>query len=296
MKKLYIALSLICCFSMQAQTPEKMNYQAVIRDAANELISNTNVSMQISILQGNASGNTVFTETHTPTTNQNGLISIEIGTGTIISGDITTINWADNTYFIKTETDPTGGTNYTITATSQLLSVPYALHAKTASTVSNPVLMEPYILGRSNQTDDGKFSYNGKTGWQAANEMCKDTYYNEPYARAFTAEQITQAIVIGNYSSNSNYDNVSFWVITSSAIKGDSFNASNSSGFNNSQNLSENAGDVSRGVRGTIVFNYTSIGNGGGTTIPRFFNVEQEVMNNQNLPCLCGTYKPAQQN
>lgn len=153
--------------------------------------------------------------------------------------------------------------------------------------------MEPYILGRSYQTDDGKFSYNGKTGWQAANEMCKDTYPNEPYVRAFTAEQITQAIVIGNYSSNSNYDNVPFWVITSSVTKGDSFN---DSGFNNSQNFSENAGEISRGVRGTITFNYTSIGMGGGTTIPRFFNVEQEVLNNQNYPCLCGTYKPAEQN
>lgn len=293
MKKLYLIVCVFYCIILNAQTPEKMSYQAVIRNSSNELVSDTSVGMQISILQGNSTGTTVYTETHTPTTNQNGLISIEIGSGTVISGDLSTIDWSSDTYFIKTETDPDGGTNYTITATSQLLSVPYALHAKTASTVTNPVLMEPYILGRSYQSDDGKFSYNGKTGWQAANEMCKVTYPNEPYVRAFTAEQITQAIVIGNYSSNSNYDNVPFWVITSSVTKGDSFN---DSGFNNSQNFSENAADESRGVRGTITFNYTSIGMGGGTTIPRFFNVEQEVLNNQNYPCLCGTYKPAEQN
>lgn len=293
MKKLYLIVCVFYCIILNAQTPEKMSYQAVIRNSSNELVSDTSVGMQISILQGNSTGTTVYTETHTPTTNQNGLISIEIGSGTVISGDLSTIDWSSDTYFIKTETDPDGGTNYTITATSQLLSVPYALHAKTASTVTTPVLMEPYILGRSYQTDDGKFSYNGKTGWQAANEMCKDTYPNEPYVRAFTAEQITQAIVIGNYSSNSNYDNIPFWVITSSVTKGDSFN---DSGFNNSQNFSENAADESRGVRGTITFNYTSIGMGGGTTIPRFFNVEQEVLNNQNYPCLCGTYKPAEQN
>ena len=293
MKKLYLIVCVFYCIILNAQTPEKMSYQAVIRNSSNELVSDTSVGMQISILQGNSTGTTVYTETHTPTTNQNGLISIEIGSGTVISGDLSTIDWSSDTYFIKTETDPDGGTNYTITATSQLLSVPYALHAKTASTVTNPVLMEPYILGRSYQSDDGKFSYNGKTGWQAANEMCKDTYSNEPYVRAFTAEQITQAIVIGNYSSNSNYDNVPFWVITSSVTKGNSFN---DSGFNNSQNFSENAADESRGVRGTITFNYTSIGMGGGTTIPRFFNVEQEVLNNQNYPCLCGTYKPAEQN
>lgn len=296
MKKLYTIVCVFYCIISNAQTPEKMSYQAVIRNASNELVSDENVGMQISILQGNSTGTAVYTETHTPATNQNGLISIEIGSGTVISGDLSTIDWSSNTYFIKTETDPDGGTNYTITATSQLLSVPYALHAKTASTVTNPVLMEPYILGRSAPSDDGKFSFNGKTGWQAANEMCKYTYDNDPYVRAFTAEQITQAIVIGNYSSNSNYDNVPFWVITSSVTKGDSYNASNSSGFNNSQNLSENAGDQSRGVRGTIIFNYTSIGNGGGTTIPRFFNVEQEIMNNNYYPCLCGTYKPAEQN
>ncbi|WP_131508382.1 hypothetical protein [Meridianimaribacter sp. CL38] len=293
MRKLYLIACVFCYFLSHAQSPEKMSYQAVIRNASNELVSNASVGMQISILQGNSTGTAVYTETHAPVTNQNGLISIEIGSGSVISGDLSTIDWSSDTYFIKTETDPDGGTNYTIIATSQLLSVPYALHAKTASTVTNPVLMEPYILGRSYPSDDGKFSYNGKTGWQAANEMCKDSYPEEPYARAFTAEQITQAIVIGNYSSNSNYDNVPFWVITSSVTKGDSFN---DSGFNNSQNFSENAGDVSRGVRGTITFNYTSIGNGGGLTIPRFFNVEQEVINGLNYPCLCGTYKPAEQN
>jgi hypothetical protein len=88
--------------------------------------------MQISILQGGATGTSVYVETQTPTTNANGLVSLEIGTGTLVSGDFTTIDWANDTYFIKTETDPTGGTTYTITGTSQLMSVPFALHAKTA--------------------------------------------------------------------------------------------------------------------------------------------------------------------
>jgi uncharacterized protein (TIGR02145 family) len=119
-----------------AQTPDKMSYQAVIRDADGQLLSNQSVGMRISILHSTANGAGVYVETHTPITNENGLISVEIGTGTVTSGDFSTIDWLNDPYFIKTETDPTGGSNYSITGTSQLLSVPYALHAKTAEHIS----------------------------------------------------------------------------------------------------------------------------------------------------------------
>src|SRR6056297_1375400 len=124
-----------------AQTPEKMSYQAVIRDSDDNLIVNTSVGMQISILEGSASGTEVYVERQFPTTNNNGLVSIEIGSSdaTIVSGDFTTIDWSTGIYFIKTETDLNGGSSYTITGTSQLLSVPYALHAKTAETVSGGI-------------------------------------------------------------------------------------------------------------------------------------------------------------
>jgi hypothetical protein len=112
-----------------------MSYQAVVRDGSNNLVTNTAVGMQISILQGSATGAVVYIETQTPTTNANGLINIDIGGGV----GFNTINWSDGPYFLKTESDPTGGTNYTITGTSQLLSVPYALHAKTAETVTGTI-------------------------------------------------------------------------------------------------------------------------------------------------------------
>ena len=114
---------------LSAQSPDKMSYQAVIRDSSLELITNTAIGMQISILQGSASGTAVYVETQNPTTNANGLASIEIGTGTVQTGNLATIDWANGPYFIKTETDPNGGTAYTITGTSELLSVPFALHA-----------------------------------------------------------------------------------------------------------------------------------------------------------------------
>ncbi|MCC6383714.1 MAG: DUF1566 domain-containing protein, partial [Bacteroidia bacterium] len=112
------------------------SYQAVIRNASNNLVVNQSVGMQISILQGSASGTAVYVETQTPSSNANGLVSIEIGAGNVVSGSFTAINWANGPYFIKTETDPAGGTTYSITGTSQLLSVPYALHAKTAESVT----------------------------------------------------------------------------------------------------------------------------------------------------------------
>ena len=118
-----------------AQAPEKMSYQAVMRDANNNLVINQTVGIQISILQGTASGTAVYTETQTPVTNTNGLVMVEIGTGTS-TDDFSKIDWANGPYFISTEIDLTGGTTYTITGTSQLLSVPYALHAKTVENIT----------------------------------------------------------------------------------------------------------------------------------------------------------------
>lgn len=137
MKKLFTILAaILLTATVFAQAPEKMSYQAVIRNSSDALVTNQSVGMQISILQGSAGGSAVYVETQTPTTNANGLVSIEIGGGTVVSGNFSTIDWANDSYFIKTETDPSGGTSYSITGTSQLLSVPYALHAKTAETIS----------------------------------------------------------------------------------------------------------------------------------------------------------------
>jgi len=123
-------VALLLTSSSFAQAPEKMSYQVVIRDANNALVTSQQIGIQMTILQVNTA---VYEETHTPTSNTNGLVSLEIGTGTVISGSFTAIDWSAGTYFIKTETDPTGGTNYTITGTSQLLSVPYALYAETSN-------------------------------------------------------------------------------------------------------------------------------------------------------------------
>jgi hypothetical protein len=115
-----------------AQVPQKMSYQCVVRNAGGTLVVNKSMGIRISILQGTPTGTVVFQESYSPTpqTNANGLVSLEIGGGTPTVGTFSSINWASGPYFLKTETDPLGGTNYTITGISQLLSVPYALYAK----------------------------------------------------------------------------------------------------------------------------------------------------------------------
>lgn len=128
MKKLFLIVAgLLLTASAFAQAPQKMSYQAVIRNSSNALLTSTSVGMQISILQGTSTGTVAYSETQTVSTNANGLVSLEIGTGTPVTGTFAAINWVTGPYFIKTETDPTGGTAYTIVGTNELMSVPYAL-------------------------------------------------------------------------------------------------------------------------------------------------------------------------
>jgi len=167
MKKLLSILILVLTVtSMMGQSPEKMSYQAVIRDAGDILLTSTTIGMQISILEGSPTGTAVYVETHTPTTNTNGLVSLIIGDGTIVLGDFSMLDWGTDSHYIKTETDPTGGTSYTIEGTSQLLSVPYALYSKNGG--SGNTLDQAYdkemTTGPTTRTinaDDGKIEIIG---------------------------------------------------------------------------------------------------------------------------------------
>jgi len=131
--KIIFYLLCIITSNIFSQTPEKMNYQAIIRDASNALAINQIIGIQIDILQGSDTGIPVYQERHNKSTNENGLLSLEIGAGTILNGIFSDIDWKNNSYFIKTSIDLDGGTNYDIIGTSQLVSVPYALHAKTVA-------------------------------------------------------------------------------------------------------------------------------------------------------------------
>lgn len=133
MKKILLFMGILSgIFLASAQVPEKMSYQAIVRNNSGQILTNQSIGIRASILQGSPAGAAVYSERLTGNTNINGLITMELGTGTVLSGNFSTIDWSTGNYYLKTETDPTGGTTYTITGTSQLLSVPYAMYAKTA--------------------------------------------------------------------------------------------------------------------------------------------------------------------
>lgn len=181
--KASILFSLIfSLFSASAQAPQKMSYQAVIRNNSNALVTSTVVGIKTSILQGSVSGTAVYVETQAPTTNSNGLVTLEIGTGTIVSGTMAGIDWSAGPYFIKTETDPAGGTNYSITGTSQLLSVPYALHSKTAENVPTNVSALNNDAGYISSEVDGSIT----------NEI----------------QNLSQVLTVGNNANSNNIVNV----------------------------------------------------------------------------------------
>jgi len=162
MKKIVlIAAFALGTYMVSAQAPEKMSYQAIIRNNTGQLLTNQNVAVRVSVLQGSAAGTSVYSERITGTTNVNGLVSMEIGSGTVLSGTFNTINWGGNSYYLKTETDPTGGTNYTITGTSQLLSVPYALYAKSSGGGGGGSLTIPYTNTVTNAFDLFTLANNG---------------------------------------------------------------------------------------------------------------------------------------
>lgn len=161
MKKLYLLLCGLSLYFMGfTQVPQKMSYQAVIRDGQNHLVVNQQVGIEISVMQFSPNGLPVYIETHSPTTNANALISIEIGTGTPCIGcSFQQIDWADGPYYITMRTDLQGGQNYTITGSQQILSIPYALYAQEAAQVDYQ-----HITNRPTGNNSGDILYwNGNT-------------------------------------------------------------------------------------------------------------------------------------
>ncbi|MDP9954959.1 hypothetical protein J2X97_000596 [Epilithonimonas hungarica] len=166
MRKSITLLGTLASAFLMAQSSDLISYQAVIRNQNNELVKNQSIGVRFSILKGSASGTVVYSETQTSQTNINGLLSVRIGEGSVLSGSFSTIDWGSDTYFFKTETDPSGGNNYVISGTSQMLSVPYALYAKSSgSSVPGP----PGATGATGPAgSQGIAGVTGATGSQGA--------------------------------------------------------------------------------------------------------------------------------
>ncbi|MCK5840456.1 MAG: hypothetical protein KAG99_11445 [Bacteroidales bacterium] len=128
-KLLITAVLSIVCTILFAQVPQSFNYQAVARYSDGGLIMDQNIGVRIGILQGSPVDTSLYIETHSPTTNQYGLFSLVIGFGAPVNGTFASIDWAAGPYYLQIEVDETGGTNFQVMDTCQLLSVPFALYS-----------------------------------------------------------------------------------------------------------------------------------------------------------------------
>lgn len=136
-KSLILFFIILNSINFYSQVPQGISYQAVAFNSNGNPIVNSNVGVKISILDNSITGNVVYSETHIKTTNAQGLFNLNIGDGSPTIGVFSTISWETNSKFLKVEVDPTGGTNYTNIGTNQLMSVPYALFADKAKSLSD---------------------------------------------------------------------------------------------------------------------------------------------------------------
>ncbi len=106
-----------------AQTAQKnfINYQGVARDATQEVLVNTNLTLGVALNFGAPDAARAYEEIHTLTTDANGVFNIQIGSGNNVSGDYTTLPWGDSAAFISVSIDGTP------VGTTEIMAVPYAI-------------------------------------------------------------------------------------------------------------------------------------------------------------------------
>ncbi len=213
-----ITLLTLCLISVYSfsQIPQALTYQAVARNNAGTALVNTNVSIRISIKDLTAIGSTIYSETHSSTTNQFGLFTLSIGTGTVVSGTFATIPWAVGAKFMKVEMDPAGGSAYIDMGTSQLLSVPYALVAGsvvggssggddwgTQTAVTNSPLSgngttgSPLDIAQQGATNGQVLKWNGST-WAPSNDVGGGTGDNWGTQSVVTNSTLSGQGITGN--------------------------------------------------------------------------------------------------
>lgn len=168
---LFIFCSAILTFA-KAQTPQAFNYSAVARNASGIPIATTTIGIQISILKSSSLGSIVYSENHFINTDDFGLFNLIVGGGSVQSGAMTAIDWSNDNYYLKVGMDANGGTNFLTMGTTQLLSVPYALHAVTADSIVggnsgfsgsyNDLIDKPITISSISSTGDTLYLSNGQ--------------------------------------------------------------------------------------------------------------------------------------
>jgi hypothetical protein len=129
MRNILLILTFISSISF-AQTG--INYQGAATDSQGNKLENQPISLKTSILQGGVEGSASYSETHYTTTDQFGLFNVIIGLGEVLTGSFDSIQWGADAHYLKVELDATGGTDYNLVSTTQMMSVPYAKYAENA--------------------------------------------------------------------------------------------------------------------------------------------------------------------
>jgi len=179
MKQLFTFITFLFSIVVLSQAPQGMSYQAVAFDSGGNPVVNGNVGIRISILDNSPTGTLIYEETHTKTTNSQGLFNLNIGQGNPITGTFSSIDWAINSKFLKVEVDPVGGTNYTITGTNQLMSVPYALYAENTNETSNQSIISNLNNRSSYVVVDTDFDGNNTSGFVYAFSSVTGTWSSQ---------------------------------------------------------------------------------------------------------------------
>ena len=189
-------MAITWCSVCIAQAPAAMTFQAVVRTAQGAIAADRNITVQATIVQGSANGTTVYSENFSGKTNANGLVTLKIGGGTPTVGNFATIDWADGPYFLTIAVDPDGGFSFTTQSTTQLLSVPYALHANTATALTEPVSYNDLVDVPANAGGGFSGNYNDLTGKPGLAAVATTGEYSDLQGAPTLADVATS----GNYT------------------------------------------------------------------------------------------------
>ncbi len=144
MNKLYTLLVFVITLTISAQAPQGFNYQATVRNNTGALMINKNVTFKFNIIKDIPTSGPVYSETHNAPTDDLGAVNLVVGKGTVTTGTFAGIDWGAGSYYLNIELNT--GNGFVAMGTSQLLSVPYALYAKSSGNAITPGTANGQIL------------------------------------------------------------------------------------------------------------------------------------------------------
>ncbi len=204
MKQLQTLFALTCLLAatLYAQVPQGFKYQAVARDAVGNIMQNEELELRISLTDGSEDGQILFSEIHHPKTNRFGLFSLEIGNGSELTNKFSEVNWARQNVWLKVEMNSGGSNQYRLLGSSELLSVPYALHAASASSI--------HENGNTRALADSAWLLNGNAGTSATVDYIGTSDFEDMVFKSNSVERLRVKaqgeIGIGTISPSTNLE------------------------------------------------------------------------------------------